>query len=857
MELTENPRKVVPVDEIDNDVTDQRHVFEENRPDNADDEGDQNEVVDLGNIGKGWNFEEFLVFLKNSLSYDNIKSTVRWLIEKAKIDFSISFDDIMMTLTLFVLFATDIAQLNGPKNADDGIIVLYSIALFFFIAEFFIASWVQSTIHSFWPFKYEGYIFGFYFWLDAVATFSLLPDIPWIADKIGLSGNGGTGGARVIRMVRLVRLVKVYKIAQEKKKNAKIERELNKLVMSGAITMAAVEQRRKLFQTRQSRLGTQLSETITQRVIMLVLIMLIVVPLLTQTSSDNAPLKLTEDLQDFNIKASGPILSSAIDWYVQNYNERDGRPFLLKLDVEPQGYHYVTNYTAYYNGLRDSSIETFYFGNGTHSTCAYFNKDLFQRTTSELQIILTIFVAVMLISGSVVVNDDVQLLVLTPVERMMNLVDTIAKDPLRPLVFNTGAEAQYETKMVADTITKITGLLRVGFGEAGAGIIAANLDMQDTSGKILDPLKSGLRVYCIVGFCDIHKFDDINQKLTKDVLIFVNTIAAVVHGCIQDWGGQSNKNLGNAFVLIWRIGEEDDIISMTTGIDKSQITEKRRSAPIDLRRVAGVDNLADKALVGYLKIIAELNRNEKILSYRTEPRLTGNGEHEFIVRMGFGLHAGWAIEGAVGSLQKIDATYLSPHVNMAARLETSSRQYGVPVLVSQSVFDLFSTAVQQYCRKLDVVTVKGSEFPIGIYTYDCLQNQTFVDRSITSTRLSMVSSKSRPSINNGVDAELVNEVVFKSAADDAIDVFLEDIDLRMLRSHITPEFKSLFEKGINTYLAGDWAKARDNLEECDKMMRNVSGLDGDGPSKTLLSYMEERNWTAPADWAGFRPLTSK
>ena len=35
------------------------------------------------------------------------------------------------------------------------------------------------------------------------------------------------------------------------------------------------------------------------------------------------------------------------------------------------------------------------------------------------------------------------------------------------------------------------------------------------------------------------------------------------------------------------------------------------------------------------------------------------------VRMGFGLHAGWAIEGAVGSLQKVDATYLSPHVNMA------------------------------------------------------------------------------------------------------------------------------------------------------------------------------------------------
>ena len=53
------------------------------------------------------------------------------------------------------------------------------------------------------------------------------------------------------------------------------------------------------------------------------------------------------------------------------------------------------------------------------------------------------------------------------------------------------------------------------------------------------------------------------------------------------------------------------------------------------------------------------------------------------MRMGFGMHAGWAIEGAVGSVQKVDATYLSPHVNMAARLETASKQYHVPLLASQ------------------------------------------------------------------------------------------------------------------------------------------------------------------------------
>ena len=75
--------------------------------------------------------------------------------------------------------------------------------------------------------------------------------------------------------------------------------------------------------------------------------------------------------------------------------------------------------------------------------------------------------------------------------------------------------------------------------------------------------------------------------------------------------------------------------------------------------------------------------------------------------MGFGLHAGWAIEGAVGSKQKVDATYLSPHVNMAARLETSSRQYGVPLLASQvCLTDLIYRII--ICIMLRFVDVNGN-----------------------------------------------------------------------------------------------------------------------------------------------------
>jgi class 3 adenylate cyclase len=55
------------------------------------------------------------------------------------------------------------------------------------------------------------------------------------------------------------------------------------------------------------------------------------------------------------------------------------------------------------------------------------------------------------------------------------------------------------------------------------------------------------------------------------------------------------------------------------------------------------------------------------------------------VKMGLGLHQGWGIEGAIGSEFKIDASYLSPNVNMASRLEAGTKMFGVPLLISSSL----------------------------------------------------------------------------------------------------------------------------------------------------------------------------
>lgn len=251
---------------------------------------------------------------------------------------------------------------------------------------------------------------------------------------------------------------------------------------------------------------------------------------------------------------------------------------------------------------------------------------------------------------------------------------------------------------------------------------------------------------------------------------FVNTVAEIVHRTAEIWAGQSNKNLGNAFLMVWRIGDDRDIFAVT---HKASVARKRsasassfremwemgngmkqniapKSAPelarsdsVELPRVPGVDALADMALIAFLKIQIELHR------WNTSTRRHGILQG-FTVRMGVGMHAGWAIEGAVGSMQKVDATYLSPHVNMAARMQTATKQYNVSILMTQDFFavrtpcacsifghtpvatrvelthvvapastQLMSRNAREVCRKIDKVTVKGSKHPKKIYTYDC------------------------------------------------------------------------------------------------------------------------------------------
>lgn len=64
-------------------------------------------------------YEESRKFL-SSLTYDCLKEQTRQLLDDYSINISISFDDILMVMTIFVLFADSIKIMAVPKDASAG-----------------------------------------------------------------------------------------------------------------------------------------------------------------------------------------------------------------------------------------------------------------------------------------------------------------------------------------------------------------------------------------------------------------------------------------------------------------------------------------------------------------------------------------------------------------------------------------------------------------------------------------------------------------------------------------------------------------------------------------------------------------
>merc|ERR1712228_796791 len=121
------------------------------------------------------------------------------------------------------------------------------------------------------------------------------------------------------------------------------------------------------------------------------------------------------------------------------------------------------------------------------------------------------------------------------------------------------------------------------------------------------------------------------------------------------------------------------------------------------------------SVVAFAQVLGAIQESPLLATYRSHPGLKFRLGKNCRVNLSFGLHAGWAIEGAVGSEFKIDASYLSPNVSIATSVELATQTYGVSLMVAQSVVELCPPNVVSKCRLIDRVVITGSSQPMEIY----------------------------------------------------------------------------------------------------------------------------------------------
>src|SRR5215475_2192547 len=85
------------------------------------------------------------------------------------------------------------------------------------------------------------------------------------------------------------------------------------------------------------------------------------------------------------------------------------------------------------------------------------------------------------------------------------------------------------------------------------------------------------------------------------------------------------------------------------------------------------------------------------------------------IAIGIGLNSGSLMLGTIGEQHRMDGTVISDAVNLASRVETLTKTYGISILISQNTYDQLSNPKAHDIRPIDVVVVKGKTEPITIY----------------------------------------------------------------------------------------------------------------------------------------------
>jgi len=320
-------------------------------------------------------------------------------------------------------------------------------------------------------------------------------------------------------------------------------------------------------------------------------------------------------------------------------------------------------------------------------------------------------------------------------------------------------------------------------------------------------------------------------------MAFVNQIAEIVHGVVDEYHGAPNKNSGDSFMVIWRC---DWVLTPEQAQQSSQTQEEKQLA---LRKTS---HYAEMAIVAFVKIMAGVHSSQVLAEYRDHPGLQQR-IHKYRVELGFGLHYGWAIEGAIGSEFKIDASYLSPNVNIATQLESFTRYFGSYFLMSESVIDLVSKGMAQKCRLIDRLQIPGSKVPMRVYSLDLNPHNLAVEVPLNDGEHVVWTKRQRFKVRQVLESQKLEKLSCSITQ-----VFEDCEDVQTMRLRYSERFFQIYGMGYHNYIAGEWKVASKLFTES----RSMLGVYEDGPSMALLNFMHESDYTAPPGWLGYRALNT-
>jgi len=266
--------------------------------------------------------------------------------------------------------------------------------------------------------------------------------------------------------------------------------------------------------------------------------------------------------------------------------------------------------------------------------------------------------------------------------------------------------------------------------------------------------------------------------------------------------------------------------------------------------------LNDMAILACIKISAEVRKSTQLQRYCNCNHLTNKGSTEFTVEVGLGVHTGWAVEGAVGSPFKIDASYVSPNVKIADYLHNAASLYETSIIISDVVIASCSPEMAALCRVIDQVSMKSLRRPMRIHTIDLDTSQLVVCDDHLASK-SKFKNLFRWRQHQDMQKAAKWQQDFK-----VWQQFDTDKDLLNIRARFTGEFYRRFFTAYRNYEAGEWMVARDLLFTCHFEPKfhtppvNLAEEDWppDGPTRALLYFMKDYNFESPPDWPGYHPL---